>query len=181
MDIDVSGKLISGHLGGHSGKTNVDEGALDYLIERYGSRSMIDVGCGPGAMVEMALKKGIEAFGIEGDPEIKNAYIIEHDYTLGPFVAYADLAWCVEFLEHVEAKFQDNIFSTLKGCMVVFVTHALPGKKGDHHVNCQTEEYWIEAFKANHFGLDPVATEHVRKASTMKRKFTRRTGKVFVR
>ena len=54
-------------IGSHGGKTWVDEGALDYLIEKYGIKSMVDVGCGPGDMVELAQGRGLEAYGIDGD------------------------------------------------------------------------------------------------------------------
>jgi hypothetical protein len=60
------------------------------------------------------------------------------------------------------------------------MTHALPGKNGHHHVNCRTEDYWIDMFKKYDFSLCEYATREVRQCSTMKREFMRETGKVFI-
>ena len=75
---------------------------------------MLDVGCGPGGMIELAESVGISSWGIDGDPYVKRQTpVIIHDYTLGPVDASRlprkqfDLAWSVEFLEHVEEKFID--------------------------------------------------------------------------
>ena len=38
------------HLGGHLNKTHTDRGTLLYLKNKYNIKSMIDIGCGPGAM-----------------------------------------------------------------------------------------------------------------------------------
>ena len=41
MDIEVPE-----HLGGHQGRSHVDVGALDFLIEEYNIKTMVDVGQG---------------------------------------------------------------------------------------------------------------------------------------
>jgi hypothetical protein len=127
------------HLGGHFGNTNLDEATLCYLVSRYRIESMLDVGCGPGGMVELAWRLGLHAWGIDGD-RFGPPWIIKHDYTTGPYVGMpADLIWCTEFVEHVEAQYQENYLATFATGRVLFLTAAPPGFPGHHHVNCLVE------------------------------------------
>ena len=172
-------RTLPPHLGGHFGNTNMDEPTLDYLIERYGVRSMLDVGCGPGGMVRAARDRGITAHGIDGDPHVD--WDILHDYTTGPLPAYysRDLIWCTEFVEHVEAQYQDNFLTTFDAGRVLFLTAAPPGFPGHHHVNCQPESYWIDLLRLRGWDLDDEATQWVRNNGG--HVFTRRQGLVFTK
>ena len=119
---------------------------------------MIDVGCGPGGQVELARKHDIEAFGIDGDYTLKRAkpYYFLHDFTKGVFPCKRrfDLAWCVEFLEHVEEKYQPSYMALLQHAERVVCTSAPPGWEGFHHVNCREQAYWIKVFKKYGFVFD---------------------------
>ena len=42
------------HLGGHLNRTNTDEPLLRYIKERFKVETMLDIGCGPGGMKEIA-------------------------------------------------------------------------------------------------------------------------------
>ena len=52
-------KDLPAHLGGHDNETHLDNGVLDYMISKYKIESYVDVGCGPGGMVELAASKGL--------------------------------------------------------------------------------------------------------------------------
>lgn len=172
------------HLGGHEALNQFDEGAFDYLAARFGVRTMIDVGCGPPGMVYYAALRGVKAVGVDGDPTVAHCshVVIEHDYARKPlYVGEFDLGWSVEFVEHVEERFVPNVMETFRGCRVVFLTAAVPGQPGYHHVNCQPREYWVEQFRRFGFELDAEATEGTRRHSTMESGFTRNTGLVFRR
>lgn len=168
------------HLGGHQGMTWIDESVLDYLIARYGIRWMLDVGCGTGGMVEAAKARGLFVEGIDGDP---NAYrdAVVHDYTRGPIrmVGTFDLIWCVEFVEHVEAEYQDNYLATFDTGRVLFLTAAYPGQGGHHHVNEQPEQYWIDLLSTRGWTLDTEATQWVRQNGATP--FARMTGMVLTK
>ena len=85
-------EILAPHLGGHMNKTHVDAGALEWLISN-GAKSFLDIGCGPGGMVELATEKGLTARGIDGDHTIPRFNIdsfIIHDYTTGPIVVVED-------------------------------------------------------------------------------------------
>jgi hypothetical protein len=172
------------HLGGHENKTLMDEAALDYLVDHFGVGSMVDIGCGPGGMLFYAQSRGIRAVGIDGDPDVArhSRQIIEHDYATGPLsVGEFDLGWAVEFVEHVDEEYVPNFMATLRGCKHVFMTAAVPGQPGHHHVNCRDGSYWIERFAAEGFRLDDDATRNVRERSRMASLFASQTGMVFSR
>ena len=186
---DLTGvrKKCPKHLGGHGNRTHVDRGALSWARKRLEAKSLVDLGCGPGGVVEDALALGYEkVLGIDGDPTIsyrEGFPIVRHDFSVGGLKledSY-DLLWTVEFLEHVDEKFIDNFFQVMSSARYVACTHALPGKNGHHHVNCQSEDYWKGEFSSRGFMFCGDLTEELRKASTMKREFMRQTGKVFKR
>jgi SAM-dependent methyltransferase len=172
------------HLGGHLNKTHVDEGVLKYLIENFNIQSFLDVGCGPGGMVELATHKGLNTLGVDGDYSLKrfdkDKFII-HDYTVGPLKLDEeyDVCWSCEFVEHVEEQYVDNFMQTISAGKIAVITHAPPGAPGYHHVNCQLAEYWIDVFKKYNFIYDEELTKTIRKISTMKKPFIQRTGLFF--
>lgn len=169
------------HLGGHLNVTHTDPGALAFLQEKFNVKAMLDIGCGPGGMEQIANDFGIEWLGIDGDPSVKKKNTIIHDFTVSPanFSKTFDLGWSVEFLEHVEEKYIGNFMPMFQCCKVVAITHALPRTPGHHHVNCQPPEYWIEKFEQAGFAFLPDVTEEMRARSTMAREFVRNTGMVF--
>ncbi len=163
---------LEAHLGGHQGKTHIDEGALQWLIWQ-GIESFIDIGCGPGGMVELAKSKGLHALGVDGDYTLTRFdpdYFVIHDYTKGSPALdkqYYDVAWSVEFLEHVEEQYMPNYMDTFKRAKTAVVTYAPPGWNGHHHVNLQEEDYWIAKFKEYGFELNEKKTTFLRNASTL--------------
>lgn len=173
------------HLGGHLNVTHIDKGVLEFLKKHLDIKTFLDIGCGPGGMLDIASQLGINAYGIDGDYTLNHPKILIHDFTMGPIkkdllsVKTFDIGWSVEFLEHVDEKYIDNIFSAINLCKSIVITHALPNKKGYHHVNCQLPEYWIKLFNNNGFEYDDENTKKMIKFSTMRREFMKNTGKLF--
>lgn len=172
------------HLGGHQNETHVDEGALDFLVQKFNVKSYLDVGCGPGGMVELAHQKGLVSLGVDGDFTLdrpdSSRYVL-HDYTTGPAPVEGiwDIGWSCEFLEHVAEQYMDNYMDTFRKCKRVVVTHAFPGQGGHHHVNEQDSNYWFQQFGRRGFLLDMVTTDQLRQASTMQQRYIRVSGLVF--
>lgn len=170
------------HLGGSEGETHIDEGVLDYLIREFNIKSMVDVGCGPGGMVQLARKKKLHAIGIDGDYLLpREIDVIIHDFTKGPYnlLYQYGLAWCVEFVEHVEPIYMRNFISVFKQCKYVCMTHAYPGQGGHHHVNERSTDFWIGAMTANGFTGLEEETRDIRIASTMEQNYIRNVGLLF--
>lgn len=157
--------ITPAHLGGHQQMTWVDEPVLDYLTGYYHVKTMLDVGCGLGGMIDAAAARGIDAIGIDGDPQIERPDVITHDYaTDGPLAMPAnfDLIWCVEFVEHVRACHVDNFLTTFDAGRVIFLTHALPGQRGHHHVNERFDCYWIDMLAERGWRFEVESTIWVR-------------------
>ena len=184
---EVNQDSLPSHLGGHLNKTHNDRGALTFLMNEYTITSFLDIGCGPGGMVALAGMRGLQAVGVDGDwevPKERDTDIIIHDFTHGPapLEREFDLGWSVEFLEHVEEKYQDNYMQAFARCKYVVATAAPPGYPGHHHVNCQPQEYWHKVFDKYGFDYDDAITQRIRKQeSTMQKPFMQTTGMFFRR
>jgi hypothetical protein len=145
------------HLGGYIiGLTNYGDPnsyateVWDWMINNN-IKSVIDIGCGEGHSTKYFIDKGVECLGIEGginaynNSSVKDSLVL-HDYTKGTFTPNKkyDAVWCCEFVEHVEEKYISNFSETFNYADRIFLTHALPGQEGYHHVNCQPSTYWID-------------------------------------
>lgn len=167
------------HLGGHNGVTHLDEGALRWAIATLKIESMLDVGCGPGGMVELAEWYGLDSHGIDGDYTLKryneNNFTI-HDFSKGnsPIDKNYDLAWSCEFVEHVDEKYIKNYMPDFQRAKYVVMTFSEKG--GHHHVNVKPAEYWIDVFSDYGFEFDMYETGIIRDVSTMNTtgKFTKK-------
>ena len=163
------------HLGGHAGKTWIDEGALSYLSNTLSIKTMVDIGCGPAGMKDIAKKLGIDWTGVDGDEELFEPYgirgAIKHDFTKGKVQTSKvfDVAWSVEFLEHVEEQYQDNYMSLFERCSFVICTAAPVGWGGHHHVNEQPREYWTNVFSKYGFKHNKKMLDEILKHSTMRK------------
>ena len=154
---------------------------------------MLDVGCGPGGMVELANNLGVHAHGLDGDYTLKrydDTKFTIHDFTNGhthtphthTLIIVCDLAWSVEFVEHVYEKYIPNYVKAMQKCKYLIMTYA-PVGHGGHHVNENTQEYWIDTMSQYGFKYLEDATNEMRKHSTMgtkkKHRFLQRTGLLF--
>jgi hypothetical protein len=137
-----------------------------------------------GREAPLSFERGLKATGLDGDASVMH-YGNVHDFTTGPppmppGMTY-DLAWSVEFLEHVEEQFIPNYMAAFQRCKYALVTAAPPGAPGHHHVNCQDGDYWVDVFKKYGFEHDPRGSIAIHNASTIGRNFMRETGMLFKR
>jgi cyclopropane fatty-acyl-phospholipid synthase-like methyltransferase len=176
---------VDKHLGGHSFKTHIDNGILNYAKDKLDCKSMLDIGCGPGGIVDAALALGIDSYGIDGDYSLTHNHperITIHDFTKGKInhTRSYDLGYSCEFVEHVEEQYLPNFINSFQQCRHLIITYAPEGTPGHHHVNCRNQEYWINILKEFNFAYDPIVTNYIRKVSTMKRNFIRDHGLYFL-
>lgn len=173
------------HLGGHAGITHIDTGAITFIKNKFHIKSAYDVGCGVGGMVKLMNNMNINCTGIDGDFTVNrlNINCIIHDFVKGGLndIDNVDFIWSVEFLEHVEEKYLDNIFSVFKKANYILCTAASPGTEiAHHHVNCKNSDYWINIFKINGFEYDNSITCEIKKNSTMSKEFMANTGMFYI-
>lgn len=177
------------HLGGYVAGGDLETWnpeLWDWIINKLEIKSVIDIGCGEGHSTKYFQEKGCNVLGVEGSRlAIKNSpvkdLLIRHDFTKGPFYPdnEYDLVWSCEFVEHVDEKYLHNFLETFKASKYVFMTYALPGQGGYHHVNCQPEEYWIKKLSEISFEFDKELTQKARRKSL--HGHFKRTGLVFKR
>ena len=170
------GKEKEPHLGGyiigltdHGDPNTYATEVWDWMINNN-IKSVLDIGCGQGFSTKYFLDKGIKSTGVEGGEIAYNTSpvkdnLIQHDYTKGkaPITENYDAAWCCEFVEHVEEKYVENFLDSFDKCERIFMTHAVPGQVGYHHVNCQKSEYWINKLEKRGFVYDDNLTHSLRR------------------
>lgn len=142
-------------------------GLWDWLVDEYGVRSMIDVGCGEGHALRFFEERGCDVLGVDAIAQ-EHPRIVQHNYREGPFpgpgedVPDYDLAWSCEFVEHVAEEHIWNFMETFALGRTVLITHATPGQGGWNHVNEQHADYWIRAFASIGYQQDLDLTEQTR-------------------
>jgi hypothetical protein len=70
---------------------------------------------------------------------------------------------CQEVVEHIEAKYLDNVLKSLACGKIILMTHALPNQDGYHHVNLQPMEYWVDHIRGMGYNLLATDTTRIRK------------------
>lgn len=154
--------MNEGHLGGWAfggdGGTYYPK-MWEYLVNTYKIKSVLDVGCGRGYSAKFFKSLGCDILGVDGSEAARDLTLLDeseffhHDYTKGIIQTNAsfDLAWCCEFVEHVEEQYLPNFMNSFQLCKFVAMTFAGPGQGGHHHVNENTQDYWVN--KMNDFGF----------------------------
>jgi SAM-dependent methyltransferase len=169
------------HLGGHSNRTHLDLNNLIYLKEKFNIQTMVDIGCGPGGMIREANSRGITACGIDGDFTLNfnGIDVVLNDFTKSPykFGKNFDLAWSVEFVEHVSEEYIPNYMPIFQEAKYVFMTFS--PFENFFHYNVKDSAYWIQVFEQYGFIHDQEETSFIRKNSSMQRDFVRTCGHFF--
>ena len=135
--------------------------------------SVIDVGCAVGEFVKEWLKRGIDAYGLEGSPDaveflmFPQEKLIQHDLRT-PIKLNGkkfDLVTCIEVAEHLDEEFADMFLDNLtKLSDTILMSAAPPGQKGHYHVNCQPYSYWIDKMDRRGYHLDKPSGDKIRTA-----------------
>ncbi len=132
------------------------------IVEKFSPKSVIDVGCGTGALLYYLKQQGVDGFGLEYSEaglrkclergvSVRKYDIINDDLSdLGIY----DIAVSMEVGEHLPRRVARRYVELLcKLAPVVVFSAARPGQLGVDHINLQPRKYWIELFKQ--YGLVP--------------------------
>jgi len=129
--------------------------------------TLVDVGCGTGALMLEFARRGVSVFGLEHSEagiarcrerglEVSH-FDIAHDYAKTEW--RADLAISTEVAEHLPAPVADRFLDLLCSLAdTILMTAATPGQGGTDHVNEQPHEYWIQRMEGRGFNLDRLVT-----------------------
>lgn len=133
--------------------------------------SIVDVGCGTGALLETLRDAGCNVLGLEYS-DVALEYCNSRQLSVMKFDLRKDnleephqfdVAVSMEVAEHLPEAYADKYIGLLSrlSSTIVF-TAAQPGQGGTDHVNEQPWSYWISRFAANGFELDQQLSEHWR-------------------
>ncbi len=143
----------------------------DLLIWIYKPKSVIDIGSATGLYLRPFADKGITVTGIDNSKsviakevvQIPRKFIKLVDITKQPIGKSADLALCIEVLEHIDAiNTVKAIHHIAETSDIIFFTAAQPGQGGLGHVNCQPKEYWEAHFRNEGFLRNYQDEEYIR-------------------
>lgn len=126
-------------------------------------KTVVDVGCGTGPLLEALRKRGCQVLGLEYSEAALQycrtrkldvrKFNLERD-TLADDLTF-DVGISIEVAEHLPDKAAGRYVDLLARLSSVFVfTAAPPGQGGNDHVNEQPPSYWISKFRAVGFVHD---------------------------
>jgi SAM-dependent methyltransferase len=134
--------------------------------------SVIDVGCGNGALLHSLRTAGCKVFGLEyADAALAHCWakglsVQKFDLEKDDFTSeeFFDVVISTEVAEHLPKRSADRYVDLLtKLSNTVVFTAAPPGQGGIDHVNEQPQEYWIAKFAARHFSYDQALSNSWKK------------------
>jgi len=146
-----------------------------WVSENLQPKTIIDVGCGPGHMMEAFHNRKIDVFGVdiskhalnkvrEKNLKAKKVDLTKPNITL-PGVPY-DLAISCEVAEHLHEKYANTFVKRMcEASNTIYITAAEPDKNmgpGMMHFNEQPNEYWIKLFEEEGYDLDRTLTDDAR-------------------
>lgn len=140
------------------------------IIDRLAPSSVVDVGCGSGALLAELARRGVRTRGLEGsEPGVastrRRGIEVQQSDLTKPFVLDEtfDVATSFEVAEHLPESVADQFVAGLtSGPDLLVFSAATPGQGGENHINEQPHEYWIEKFAARGFAVDEQTTAEVR-------------------
>lgn len=128
---------------------------VPWCMELVAPHSVVDVGCGIGAWLDVFRQHGVGDFlGIDGDWVPKDGLRLSADHFRAwnlhePYVSDRtfDLALSLEVAEHLPEKYADGFVRSLTALApVVLFGAAAPAQGGIGHLNEQWPSFWIKLF-----------------------------------
>lgn len=130
-------------------------------------QSVIDVGCGTGALLKRLQNRGVRGVGLEYSESAlthcraQNLTVEKYDLENSQANTHKDydVVISIEVAEHLPERVADRYVDLLTsaGRLIIF-TAAHPGQGGHDHVNEQPKDYWIEKFTQRGFWYDTDLT-----------------------
>jgi SAM-dependent methyltransferase len=141
----------------------------DSLLSRLSFKTVADVGCANGFLLEAFVEAGKEAAGVELSPEVVEVLApeVKPIVSIGDFSTLEgqwDLTCCIEVAEHIPPRRSLELVETLTRAATdwIFFTAAPPGQGGRGHINCRPHADWLAEFEQHGWVADSDRTEAVR-------------------
>jgi 2-polyprenyl-3-methyl-5-hydroxy-6-metoxy-1,4-benzoquinol methylase len=140
------------------------------ILLQFNPKSVVDVGCGTGAILAAFREKGCHVDGLEYSEaaldycrrrglEITKFNIEQDDITTVLMGQKYDVAISLEVAEHLPENIADRYVALLcRLAPIIVMSAAQPGQGGTDHVNEQPHSYWVEKFGTHKFMLDEKIT-----------------------
>lgn len=133
----------------------------DGLVREIRARSVLDVGCAMGFLVEALRDRGVEAFGLDVSPyaiaqvrEDVKAHCWVASVT-EPLPRKYDLIVCIEVLEHLSRAEAEVAIERMCDATDDILFSSTPRDYGEEtHVNVRPPEYWAALFAERSFIRD---------------------------
>ena len=114
--------------------------------------TMMDIGCGPGHLVQIADSLGVKAEGIDislPEEEIRlpgGSVLFQGDIMDFVITEPSELVLCLEVAEHLPEEAADELCNLLvqATAKTLLFSAATPGQGGSGHINEQSRTYWVQ-------------------------------------
>lgn len=141
----------------------------EHLNELLAFRSVYDVGCANGFLLEGFQLNGKEIGGIEASAAVRGVLpqSLVDRVEIGDF-ANAEGSWglvcCVEVAEHIEPERSQALVATLARLATdwIYFTAAPPGQTGRGHINCRPHVEWLGWLEDAGWSCDREVTDALR-------------------
>jgi SAM-dependent methyltransferase len=144
----------------------------DSIVRDLGPRTVVDIGCGTGALIDILRMRGVDVAGLErSDAALRMCKergldVARFDIGQGRLpsrLKNADVAISFEVAEHLPASLADRFVNLLTVVSkTVVLSAATPGQGGTDHLNEQPHSYWVEKLDRHGFVLNKQITERWR-------------------
>jgi len=141
----------------------------DSLDNRLSFRSVIDVGCAQGLLLEPLYKRGYDVTGVEVSEAVAK-YVSQELLQQIKFSDFSeangkfDLVCCVEVAEHIRPSRSEELVYKL--CKLsekyVYFTAAPPGQDGHGHINCRPHYEWKTLFQKKGYIINDKLTKKLK-------------------
>lgn len=140
---------------------NFFDGIAEKIVREINPRTVLDVGCAMGFLVEGLRKRGVEAYGVDiSEYAISQVHESIRPYVrvgsaAEPFPQRYDLIVTIEVLEHMPKEDAEKaIINFTRHADDVLFSSTPFDYKETTHFNVQVPEYWLEQFARQQFYRD---------------------------